>query len=391
MAFRRADRLGALALALLAGCTSPSAEGISPGADRDRGAFAVRLGTDTVAVEEFTRTPGRLAGRQLVLTPRLQVREYTADLEADGSLRRFELVTRAAVGAEPESRATVDFQGDSALVSIVRGDSTQTVRVATPEGAVPLLNYSVALYELPLARLGAGPSLETALLPIGGRQIIPLRLERISGDSVAVTNIAGRNRVRVGEGGRLLAWNGDGTTLQLRAERAGSLDFDRLATEYAARDRAGRGLGTLSPRDSVAAVIDGARVSVAYGRPLRRGRTIFGNVVPWGKVWRTGANQATHFHTDRDLVIGGATVPAGRYSLFTLPGEEGWKLIINRQTGQWGTQYDASQDLARVDLARRPTMEPVEQFTIRFEARPEGGALLLAWDDTELSVPVSVR
>lgn len=391
MAFRRADRLGALALALLAGCTSPSAEGLAPGADRDRGAFAVRLGTDTVAVEEFTRTPGRLTGRQLVLTPRLQVREYTAELEADGSLRRFELVTRAAESTEPESRATVDVQGDSALVSIVRGDSTQTIRVATPNGTVPLLNYSVALYELPLARLGAGASLETALLPIGGRQTIPLRLERISADSVAVTNIAGRNRVRAREDGRLLAWNGDGTTLQLRAERVASLDFDRLTRAYAARDRAGRGLGTLSPRDSVAAVIDGARVSVAYGRPLRRGRTIFGNVVPWGQVWRTGANQATHFHTDRDLVIGGATVPAGRYSLFTLPSQEGWKLIINRQTGQWGTQYDASQDLARVDLTRRSTIEPVDQFTIRFEARPEGGALLLAWDDTELSVPMAVR
>jgi hypothetical protein len=128
-------------------------------------------------------------------------------------------------------------------------------------------------------------------------------------------------------------------------------------------------------------------VWVDYGRPLKRGREIFGNIVPWNTVWRTGANAATQLNTSADLVIGGATVPAGKYTLWTLPTPSGWKLIINKQTGQWGTEYHPEQDLVRVDARVETLATPVEQLVIAFEP----GALTFTWDKTRVSVPVAKK
>ena len=139
-----------------------------------------------------------------------------------------------------------------------------------------------------------------------------------------------------------------------------------------------------SPHETISAVVDGAKVSLTYGRPYMRGRKIVGGLVPYGRIWRTGADESTTLVTDAPLNIGGAAVPAGKVSLYTLPGQGGWKLIINKQTGQWGTEYNEAQDLARVDMTTRTLTAPVDQFTIKIE----GGQLKLAWELTELSVPI---
>ena len=139
-----------------------------------------------------------------------------------------------------------------------------------------------------------------------------------------------------------------------------------------------------SPHETVSAVVDGAKVTITYGRPYMRGRKIVGGLVPYGRVWRTGADQSTTLTTDAPLVIGGAAVPAGKVSLYTLPTAAGWKLVINKQTGQWGTEYNEAQDLARVDMTTRTLTAPVDQFTITVD----GGQLKLAWELTEVSVAI---
>lgn len=145
-----------------------------------------------------------------------------------------------------------------------------------------------------------------------------------------------------------------------------------------------------SPRDTAAFTFAGERVLVDYGRPFMRGRTIMGGLVPYGQVWRTGANAATTLVTPRDLRIGGTAVPAGTYTLYTLPGESEWQLIINRQTGQWGTEYDAAQDLARVPMQVERTAAPVEQFTIMLEPGSPAASLRMEWENTRVSVPVEI-
>lgn len=146
-----------------------------------------------------------------------------------------------------------------------------------------------------------------------------------------------------------------------------------------------------SPHETTKATVDGANVSIEYGRPYARGRKIVGGLVPYGRVWRTGADDATVLTTDKPLKISGTTVPAGRVSLYTLPGEQQWKLIINKQVGQSGTEYEQAQDLARVDLTKKTLSSPVDQFTIAIEpAAGGGGTLKLSWESTELSVPFTV-
>ena len=139
-----------------------------------------------------------------------------------------------------------------------------------------------------------------------------------------------------------------------------------------------------SPHETITATVDGAKVSIEYGRPYMRGRKIVGGLVPYGRVWRTGADAATTLTTDAPLNIGGAAVPAGKVTLYTLPSAQGWKLIINKQTGQWGMEYNEAQDLARVDLTVKTLTTPVDQFTIKIE----GGMLKLSWELTELTVPI---
>ena len=151
-----------------------------------------------------------------------------------------------------------------------------------------------------------------------------------------------------------------------------------------------RSLGSLSPGDSVKATVAGAAVAVRYSRPSARGRVIFGGVVPWNQVWRTGANAATVLETDADLIVAGTRLPAGKYSLWTIPAPSGWKLIVNRNTGQWGTDYDAQYDFARLDMKVEPLTRPVEQFTIAIEPRGKGGGVLaLEWERTRASIPFS--
>ncbi|MGA9567318.1 MAG: DUF2911 domain-containing protein [Candidatus Korobacteraceae bacterium] len=137
---------------------------------------------------------------------------------------------------------------------------------------------------------------------------------------------------------------------------------------------------------------DGKTITIAYSRPSMRGRQIFGGLVPYGQVWRTGANAATSLKTDVNLTIGGANVPAGSYTLYSIPSENGWKLIINKQTGQWGTDYEEKDDLARVDMKVSSNASPTEQFTISLDKSGASGATLkLDWATTTASVAISEK
>src|SRR6202142_3583974 len=148
-----------------------------------------------------------------------------------------------------------------------------------------------------------------------------------------------------------------------------------------------------SPRDEATLKFaDGKTVSIQYSRPSMRGRKIFGGLVPYDEVWRTGANAATSLKTDVDLVIGGETVPKGEYTLYTQPGMSSWKLIIKKQTGQWGTEYSQGQDLERVNMKVSQRSSGLELFTISFDKTSGSSATLkLEWENTIASVDVKEK
>lgn len=163
----------------------------------------------------------------------------------------------------------------------------------------------------------------------------------------------------------------------------------------------------LSPHETISGVVSGDRVMIVYGRPYTKSprtgeiRKIWGGLVPFGKVWRTGADEATLLIVQKPIVIGGATVPAGCYTLWTLPNEDGTaKLIINKQIGQWGEDattpknvYDEANDLARVDLTKSDLDTSVDQFTMSVGRDPDvkgGGLIKLQWEKTQYAVAFTV-
>jgi hypothetical protein len=162
---------------------------------------------------------------------------------------------------------------------------------------------------------------------------------------------------------------------------------------YAQQDKSKR---PSQPGTASVSFDDGKKVTVDYSRPkindpkTGQPRKIFGGVVPFDKEWRTGANEATTFVTDADVMVGDLHVPAGKYTLFTIPGQSEWTIIINKQTGQWGTEYNEGQDLGRTKVKPESVGSPVDPFTIDLEkAGPKAAKLNLAWENTRVSVPVT--
>jgi hypothetical protein len=145
-----------------------------------------------------------------------------------------------------------------------------------------------------------------------------------------------------------------------------------------------------SPHVRTAWVVDGANISIEYGRPSLKGRPD-SEVMPAGQVWRTGADEATTLRTDRTLVFGTLTLEPGAYTLWTIPGDKQWELVINRQTGQWGTAYQQKEDLGRVPMKLEKAATPVEQLTIAIDDTPAGATLRIEWGSSRASVPFTAR
>ena len=147
-----------------------------------------------------------------------------------------------------------------------------------------------------------------------------------------------------------------------------------------------------SPHETIELLLNGKKVTISYGRPSMKGRKIVGGLVPYGEVWRTGADEATKLTTEADLMIGTLLVPKGSYALFTIPTEQGWKLIVNKKADQWGAfSYSNAEDLGRVDLKVSKTAKPVEQFTMALTKAGAGGLLKLEWENTSASVGIKAK
>jgi hypothetical protein len=159
----------------------------------------------------------------------------------------------------------------------------------------------------------------------------------------------------------------------------------------------------ISPHETITATVDGDELKLVYGRPYSKKpgteevRKIWGGLVPYGKVWRTGADEATLLTTAAPIEIGGYSLGAGTYSLFTVPAEDGTaKLVINKKTGQWGIPYNEASEkeneLARIDLKKTTLDKTVDQFTMAIEPQADGGgALKMMWETTQYSVPFTVK
>ena len=148
----------------------------------------------------------------------------------------------------------------------------------------------------------------------------------------------------------------------------------------------------ISPHESVSATVDGADLTITYGRPSMRGRTIFGALVPYDRVWCPGADEATVLDSTRPLRIGTLDVPAGPHTIWMLPTADQWTLIVSKEPSGFHTRYHENADLGRVPLTKRTLSSPVEQLTFAIERRESGGGVIrMTWETTDVSTQFSVR
>jgi hypothetical protein len=151
--------------------------------------------------------------------------------------------------------------------------------------------------------------------------------------------------------------------------------------------------GKPSPAASASCDLGGGKtIKTDYSSPRMKGRKIYGDLVPFGEVWRTGANEATTFVTSADVVVGGKTVPAGSYTMFTVPNADKWTLIINKKTGEWGIPYKyESDELARGDMQVSKLPASVENFNISYDKSGNGCTLHIDWETTRASVEITAK
>ncbi len=361
--------------------------------------FVETLGNDTTAVESFTRAGNRLEGDIIVRSPVTRLAHYTAELGSDQTIRKMEVDWRTPAenpDGPPPVHVSVQVQGDSATVIRRNPEGEDTATVAAPAGVIPRpgrtpMSFGILDQTLRQVKAAERDSVPVTFLPLGRRiRPAPNVLARIDDSTLSYSFFGSPMLVRLGAGGSLRGISGARTTMKIEAGLVKSADIQALAADFAARDARGEGLGIASPGATVDETVAGAHFVITYSRPAKRGREIFGGLVPWNEVWRTGANAATMFSTDRDLKIGDVVVKKGEYTLWSVYTPEGGKLIINEQTGQWGTQYDESRDLARIDMQLDTLPESSERFTIAVEPDGDNAVLSLTWDTSRYSVPVTI-
>jgi hypothetical protein len=365
-------------------------------AAQDSGCFIIRLGQDTTSVECYRRTGDRIQVEHVDRTAGTRHRYLTYDL-AGGSVRHLTFASTSLVTGDTLQTVDETFGPDSTRAVIRDGKAPpREVHGSVPADAVVLTyNCPWTAYQTVFEKFAQqkADSLQVPLHSIGSAGTGWLSLHRLDRDSVDLMNTPHLDHfhVRIDERGRILGALPISGTGKVTVSRVDNADLSAYGAEWAAREKAGQGLGVLSPRDTVKANVAGATLWFDYGRPGKRGRVVYGGVVPFGEVWRTGANAATQFKTDRALEFGKTVVPPGFYTLWTVPGPKGWKLIVNKETGQWGTAHQDSLDLYKIDLKVSKLPQVVERFTIVVEPRPQGGTLNFDWDTTRASVPFAVK
>jgi hypothetical protein len=394
---------GLVALSLgLAACRS--------GPPPERYGFLALLGRDTVSVESVTRTGNVVVSDEVDRFPRVRRRHTRITLGADGSIRHLEMDIRtpSEPPRERERRVIADVGKDSVTVS--KRDSTGVRRVAFATGGVLTMAHLPQMYSLTDLYFGAALARAAANNVAAGQTVrlhqfyidrefdrFPLHdgvVRPLAGGKAELQHdwLSGTADATFDSSRRMLTYSGVRTTYKVEVKRLSELpDVEAIGGRFAALETKNGGAAQLSVRDTARAVIGNAAFTVDYGRPLARGRVLVGDVLPYDEVWRTGANAATQFSTSVPITLGGLRLPAGMYTLWTVPRAKGADLIVNKQTGQWGTGYNSAYDLGKVPLATDNPTAPVEKFSISITSTdPHHGTLVMEWGTFRWTAPIVV-
>jgi hypothetical protein len=373
--------------------------------------FLTMLGHDTISIESITRQGNTLTSDEVDRFPRVQIRHTVVNLNDDGSIRHLvmDLHTPSEPPGQRDRKVVADVANNK--VHLSKKDSTGTVNRDFPTGGsivvahVPQmyslyeLYFAAALKQAAASKLTAGSPVqmrqfyidrEFDRFPLGHATVTPLE-----GGKVEVIHdwLSGTGDAMMDSGYNMLSYSGARTTYKVQVKRlATPPDVKGIADRFEAKETEGGNVKSLSVRDTTRAQIGNAMFTVDYGRPLLRGRTLLGDVIPYDRVWRTGANAATQFTTSAPIRLAGMQIPAGTYTLFTAPHTNGVDLIVNKQSGQWGTEYNGSLNLGTTRIISEVATATVEEFTISIiPSDNRHGTLALEWGPFRWIAPIEVQ
>ena len=376
----------------------------------ERYGFVALLGNDTVSLESVTRSGNTLTSDEVDRFPRVEERHTDVTLSPTGGIQHLvmDITTPSAPEAIRKRHIVADVTSDSVIMT--KRDTAYKRWAFATHGATVVAHVPqmYSLYELYFAaarkRFAASPSQPGDTVPLRqfyiDRQFdrFPLghaTLRRMQGDTEQVWHdwLAGIGSATVDSAGRLQHYTGAGTTYKVDVTRLSQPpNVAPVAAQFAALETKEGPARELSVRGVVHDSIGAAEITVDYGRPLVRGRQLLGGVVPFGEVWRTGANAATQLTTSSPITLAGLDLPAGTYTLWTLPKPGDVELIVNKQFGQWGTEYNPARDLGRARMTSDSSNAPVEQFTISFVPKnAQSATLAMAWGPFRWTAPIVAR
>jgi hypothetical protein len=373
----------------------------------ERYGFITRLGQDTISVESVTRRGNTLASDEADRFPRVRQRHTEITVGPDGGIQHLvmDIVTPSEPANQRQRHIVADVTKDSVLMT--KRDGTGTKRWAYATGGATVMAHVPQMYSLYELYFAAGLR-RLASTPTPGdtaefRQFyIDREFDRFSlhhgtvhrrpGGKPEIWHdwLAGIGEATVDSAYRMLHYSGARTTYKVDVTRVSDVpNVQAIGAQMAAVETKNGGVTQLSVRDTTRATIGSASFSVDYGRPLARGRQLLGDIIPYNDVWRTGANAATQFTTSAPITLAGLEVPAGTYTLWTRPHEKGVELIVNKQAGQWGTEYDARRDLGRAPMQTETLATPAERFTIAITAKDDRhGTFTMQWGPFQWTAPI---
>lgn len=373
--------------------------------------FVTMLGNDTISVESVSRHGNTLTSDEVDRFPRVQVRHTVVELDDDGSIQHLvmNIHTPSEAAGQRERKVVADVANNK--VHLSKTDSTGTVNRDFPsDGSIVVAHVPqmYSLYELYFAAAmkKAVASKLAESTPLQMRQFyidrefdrFPLGHAAVTlreGGKAEVTHdwLSGTGEAIMDSGYNMLSYSGARTTYKVQVKRLDNPpNIKAIAERFEAKEVNSGKVTSLSVGDSTRAQIGNAIFTVDYSRPLLRGRTLLGDIIPYDRVWRTGANAATQFTTSAPIKFAGMQVPAGTYTLWTVPHTNGVDLIVNKQHGQWGTEYNSSLDLGTAKMTTETVSTPVEEFTISIVSNDsKHGTLVIEWGTFKWTAPIEVQ
>ena len=349
-----------------------------------------KIGTDTISVETYNIIGNHLYGKSFVRQPVDHIREFSYHFYPDGSIREhvvksFEPLQSSVPKANPEISLPY-------IVSLNCKDGDCTYYSSGNDHVEDIVVQETEYLDFIGGWVPNMSNIEWLCMRLAksGKKHIPLRMsnseigffdigvQRLAEDTI----IFGGPFIKYGKAiidneGRFKYYDGSGTPWNYIVTKHPPMDIDQVAKRLSKT----KNIGIASPTETHSYTIKDNKITLTYGRPARRGRVIFGGIVPYDSIWRTGANWHTTLTLEKGITLGENVLPKGKYSIYTVPGRDEWKLIFNTDFTRWPTDPDRSKDLVTVVLPVEKPGSEKERLTIEFIETKKGGRITIAWDD----------